>query len=242
MADKKDKKVKKEDKVHISGLKGGQRVTAIEAEPIVTEESAKEEAIKKSKGPKVRGKKYIESKSKVNVTTHYTLEEAVKLAKETSYSSFVGSLELHIIVKKAGTNVNVTLPNSVGKEKRIEIVTEETLKKIADGKIDFDVLVATPDMMPKLVPFARILGPKGLMPSAKNGTLTSDPKKYSGSATNIKTEREAPLVHTVIGKTSMEDKLLIENAEAILKALGGARQVIKVYLKATMGPAIKVRI
>lgn len=239
MADKKDKK---EEKVHISGLKGGQRIKAIEAEPMVSEEAATEEAKKKAKGPRVRGKKYIESKGKVNITNLYSIPEAIKLAKETSYSSFDGSMEMHIQVKKAGTSVNVALPHSVGKEKKVEVASDETIKKLAEGKIEFDVLVATPDMMPKLVPFARLLGPKGLMPNPKNGTLTSDPKKYSAGSVTIKTEREAPLIHTMFGKVSMEDKLLSENAEAILKALGGARQVVKIFIKPTMGPSIKVRV
>jgi large subunit ribosomal protein L1 len=239
MADKKDKK---EEKVHISGLKGGQRIKAIEAEPMVSNEASPEEAKKKVKGPRVRGKKYVESKGKINIANLYTLAEAIKLAKETSYSSFDGSMEMHIQVKKTGTSVNVALPHSLGKEKKVEVASDETIKKLSEGKVDFDVLVATPDMMPKLVPFARLLGPRGLMPNPKNGTLTSDPKKYSAGSVTIKTEREAPLIHTMFGKVSMEDKLLSENAEAILKALGGARQVVKIFIKPTMGPSIKVRV
>ena len=237
-----DEKKQKEEKIEISGLKGGQRITAIDAEPVMTNDSSSEESKKQKKAPKSRGKKYQENKAKVNSSNLYSLPEAIKLAKETSYSSFDGSMEMHLTVKKTGTNVNVNLPHSLGREKKVEIVSDETIKKLTDGKIDFDVLVATPETMPKLVPFARLLGPKGLMPNPKNGTLISDPKKYAAGATNIKTEREAPLVHTIFGKVSMEDKVLVENAEAILKALGGSKQVLQIHIKATMGPSIKTRV
>ncbi|MBI2066381.1 50S ribosomal protein L1, partial [Candidatus Woesebacteria bacterium] len=93
--------------------------------------------------------------------------------------------------------------------------------------------------------FARILGPKGLMPNPKNGTLISDIKKaksFSAATLNLKTEKEAPLVHTVVGKVSQEGKELKENTEAILNALGGQKQVVKAYLKATMGPSVRVAV
>ncbi|MEK7112108.1 MAG: hypothetical protein AAB875_02160, partial [Patescibacteria group bacterium] len=206
-------------KVHISGLKGGQRIKVVEAESAPPAEGEKEEAeeIKKKKGPKVRGKKYQEAKTKLSAGQFYPLPEAIKLVKETSYSKFDGTVELHLVVKKTGTTAKVTLPHSAGKEKKVEIASDETIKKLTAGKIDFDVLLATAEMMPKLVPFARILGPKGLMPNPKNGTLLTDIKKaksFSAGTLNLKTEKEAPLIHSVVGKVSQNDKELIENAEA----------------------------
>jgi large subunit ribosomal protein L1 len=99
--------------------------------------------------------------------------------------------------------------------------------------------------MPKLVPFARLLGPKGLMPNPKNGTLVADIKKaksFSTGAVTLKTEKEAPLIHTVIGKNSQKDEEIIENAEAVLKALGGSKQIVKAYMKSTMSPSIRLQI
>jgi len=240
----KKRKQEKPEKIHIAGLKGGQRIKTVEAEPVVEQASERvEEQEKKPKHvPKIRGKKYLEAKAKVNPANFYTLSEAIKLLKETSTSKFDGSAELHIVVKKAGTSVNVTLPHAGGKEKKVEIASEATIKKLTEGKIDFDVLVATPEMMPKLVPFARILGPRGLMPNPKNGTLVKDPKKFSGNSLNIKTEREAPLVHTVFGKVSQDAKELNKNAEEILRVLGAGKQIVKAYVKATMGPSIKIRV
>jgi len=249
--EEKPKKQRKEEpqKVHISGLKGGQRIKVVEIEPTeaTVEETpgVKAEEKKKVKPPKVRGKKYLEAKAKVNPTQTYPLNQAIKLAKETSYSTFDGTMELHLQVKKVGLSANVVLPHGTGKEKRIELASEETIKKLEGGKIDFDVLIATPEIMPKLLPFARTLGPKGLMPNPKNGTLVNDIKKaknFSANTLTLKTEKGAPLVHTSFGKVSMDEKELTKNAEAIIAALGGTKQIIKAYTKASMGPSIKIAI
>jgi large subunit ribosomal protein L1 len=243
-ADKEKKhKQEKPEKVHIAGLKGGQRIKTIEAEPIIESETeATQEEKKAKKAPKVRGKKYLEAKGKINIANLYSVTEAIKLMKETSFSEFDGSAEMHLTVKKTGTSVKVTLPHAGGKAKIVEVASDDTVKKLADGKIDFDVLVSTPEMMPKLVPFARLLGPKGLMPNPKNGTLLSDPKKYAANTLTVKTEREAPLVHTVFGKVSQEAKELKENAEEIIRVLGGGKQIVRAYVKATMGPSIKLNV
>lgn len=249
---KSDKAHKKDEaKVHISGLKGGQRVKAVEASP--TEEMAAEDTNlvngKESKASKkverTRGKKYIESKKAFDREKLYNVAEAVKLVKSTSYSKFDGTMELHLIVKKVGTSANVTLPFQAGKQKKVEIATEDTIVKLKAGTVDFDILVATAAMMPKLVPFARLLGPKGLMPNPKNGTLVADDKKakaYSTGSILVKTEKEAPLVHSVVGKNSQKDEEIIANTEAILKALGGAKQIIKAYLTSSMSPSVKLAV
>ncbi|MCX6705121.1 MAG: 50S ribosomal protein L1 [Candidatus Woesebacteria bacterium] len=236
-------------KVHLSGLQGGQRVKMVGAEePVATEVNAEGEVVKKSNRKiveKIRGKKYVESKKKFDNTKTYSTAEAIKLVKETSYSKFDGTVELHIIVKKAGISAQVALPHQAGKTKKIEIASDETIEKLKTGKIDFDILVATTEMMPKLVPFARLLGPKGLMPNPKNGTLVPDEKKakaFSTGSVLLKTEKEAPLVHTVIGKVSQDTKELVENLEAIFKAFGGGKQIDKAYIKATMGPSVKVKV
>lgn len=243
--EKERKQEGKKDEIHIAGLKGGQRVKIIEAEPIITTEEVKKEAEKKvKKAPRIRGKKYNAVKAKVDRNKTYPPKEAIKLVKATSYSKFDGSVEAHLIIKKVGHSVQVALPHSAGKEKKVEIATDETIEKLKAGKIDFDILVATVDMMPKLVPFARILGPKGLMPNPKNGTLVPDIKKaksVGGNTITIKTEKEAPLIHTVIGKVSQKEEELAENLAAIIKAVS-EKQIEKAYLKATMGPSIKLKI
>ncbi|MGD0523130.1 MAG: hypothetical protein ABSA43_01060 [Candidatus Microgenomates bacterium] len=242
------KKARKETKIHIAGLKGGQRIKAIESETVVTESAETEKgAEKKNKQVRVRvrGKKWAQAKSKIDRTKFYQLPDALKLVKETSYSKFDGTMEMHIQVKKVGVSANVTLPFSAGKQKRVEIANEGTIAKLKAGKIDFDILIATPEIMPKLVPFARVLGPKGLMPNPKNGTLVTDPKAIKTAPANLialKTEKEAPLIHTVLGKVSQKDEELKANADAIIKALGGGKQIVKVHISSTMGPAVKIAI
>ncbi len=145
-------------------------------------------------------------------------------------------------IKKVGTSVNVKLPYSTGKKKKVEIASNATIEKLKKGKTDFDLLLATPDMMPKLVPFAKILGPKGLMPNPKNGTLIKtkdEAKKFSGNTINIKTEKKAPVIHAVVGKVKMEDKKLIGNVEEIFSKIG-KKQITNAYLTSTMGPSIKI--
>ncbi|MFZ3301138.1 MAG: hypothetical protein WA152_00305 [Microgenomates group bacterium] len=194
---------------------------------------------------KVRGKKYLESKGKVSRTTLYKTEDAIKAVKESSYSKFDGTMELHLVVKKAGVNVQTTLPYSTGKQKKIEIADDKTLAKLKEGKVDFDLLLATADMMPKLAMFARLLGPKGLMPNPKNGTVIKsekDAEKFKGNLITLKTEREAPIVHTSFGKVSQKDEELVKNAEAILSALGGSKTIIRAFMKSTMSPSVKIQI
>jgi len=237
-------------KVHLSGLGGGQRVKMVGAEePITTEVNAEGEVVKKSGGrkivEKVRGKKYVEAKKKFDNSKTYSINEAINFVKETSYSKFDGTVELHLLTKKTGISASLTLPHQAGKQKKVEIASDTTIEKLKTGKIDFDILVATAAMMPKLVPFARLLGPKGLMPNPKNGTLVATDakaKSFSTGSVVLKTEKEAPLVHTVVGKVSQETKELSDNLEAILKAFGGGKQIEKAFIKATMGPSVKVQL
>jgi len=258
---KKHEKAHKEEakKVHLAGLKGGQRVKMVGAE--IPPEQAATETTEKAKGserghsaelsrsPKrverIRSKKYQEVKKKFDNSKTYSAAEAIKLVKETSYSKFDGTMELHMSLKKVGVSAQVALPHQAGRTKKVEVATDATVEKLKAGKIDFDILVATASMMPKLIPFARLLGPKGLMPNPKNGTLVTDAKKaqaFSAGIVTLKTEKEAPLVHAVIGKVSQDGKELAENLEAIFKALGGTKQIYKAYLKATMGPSVKVKV
>lgn len=246
-----EKKMKKHKadkpvKVHVAGLKGGQRIKAIEAEPIVDAPTSTDQASeKKAKGPKVRSKKYQAGKVKINREKMYSISEAIKLIKEVSYSKFDGTMEMHIVVKKTGLSAQVTLPFSAGRSKKVEIANDETIKKLAEGKIDFDVLLATAEMMPKLVVFAKLLGPRGLMPNPKNGTLITDAKKAASFNTNaitLKTEKEAPLVHTTFGKVSQKDEELVKNAEAIIKAMGEGKQIVRAFISASMSPAVRLQI
>lgn len=233
--------------VHLAGLKGGQRVKMVGDEE--TEIKKGEEKSQSPKGKKIveraHSKKYTAAKAKLEHEKFHKVSEAVALVKEASYSKFDGTMELHLVLKKIGASIQVSLPHQAGRQKKVEIATDETIEKLKNGKIDFDILVATADMMPKLVPFARLLGPKGLMPNPKNGTLVNDPKKakeFSTGTITLKTEREAPLVHAVVGKVSQKGEEITENIEVILKAFGGDKGIVRAFLKSTMSPSAKIKI
>lgn len=205
-----------------------------------TEKSKKAVLAKKSK--KVRGKKYQAVRAQLDKTKIYDPAMAITLVKKFSYAKFDASVEAHIVVKEIGTSVDLTLPYSTGKSVRVLIANDQVLADIEQGKIDFDVLLASPELMPKLAKLARVLGPKGLMPNPKNGTLTPKPeikkKELEAGAFTLKTEKKAPLMHLVIGKVSMDDKMLEENLLTLLKAL--KNKIIRLNLAPTMGPAIRV--
>lgn len=208
---------------------------------------AKEEEVKevpKAKAKKVRGKKYQAVRAKLDKTKLYSPTEAIELVKKLSYSKFVGSIEAHLVVREEGLAVNLALPHSTGKSVKVAIVDKKVLTDIEAGNIDFDVLVAHPEFMPKLAKHARILGPKGLMPNPKNGTLTPNPelkkKELEAGKFVLKTEKKAPLMHLSIGKTDMDTKDLVENIKALMTTLKG--KIVKLSIAASMSPGIKVNV
>jgi large subunit ribosomal protein L1 len=236
------------------GLKGGERVATVSGEPIIEEEPATAEAMARRRAPRIRGKKHKTACAKIDKDKTYPLIEAIKLVKKISYSKFDGTVELHIAIKptgkkKASFSKSVTLPHSAGKKKKVEIADEKTIEKLKaasgpGGKIDFDVLLATAEMMPKLVAFAKILGPRGLMPNPKTGTLiknAKEAKKFGGNTITVKAERKQPIIHTSFGKVSQKESELVENAEAILAAIG-KKQIVKAFMKATMSPSVKLKV
>ena len=211
------------------------------------EESKKKE--KKEKKIRVRSKRYVEKASLVEKNKLYPIPEAIALVKQTSLTKFDGTVELHINLNlqvlgdKKDVRGSVTLPHGTGKEVKVVIADDKILDEITAGKINFDILVAHPSMMPKLAKVARILGPKGLMPNPKNGTVSPDPEKrakeLSHGQVNFKTEPDQPLIHMIVGKVSFDDKKLVENIEAIVKAVGTGK-ISKATLAATMGPGVKI--
>jgi large subunit ribosomal protein L1 len=200
------------------------------------------QAAVKAKKARSRSMKYQAVRAQIDKTTKYDPFAAVELVKKLSYTSFPGTVTAHLVVKEAGISAPVTLPHSTGKTLRVAIVNDEVMEKIASGVIDFDVLLATPQYMPKLAKFAPVLGPKGLMPNPKNGTLTPNPeaqqKKLAAGTTTIKTEKKAPLIHVQIGKTSMDTKDIVENLSALMKAFN--TKLVRVAIAATMCPGVKV--
>ena len=200
---------------------------------------AEQKAVTKKNG---RSKKYAQKRSLVDRTKKYTLIEAITLVKKLSYSAFAGSITLDAVVKDVGKLGTLSLPHSTGKVIRVGIVDDALLAEIETGVFNFDVLVTTPQHMPKLAKFARVLGPKGLMPNPKNGTVTPKPeqkkKELEKGAIELKTEKKAPVIHITIGKTTTGDDELIANIAEIFKVTGG--KIRTATLSATMSPSVKI--
>ena len=212
---------------------------------VETEAAPAEEVSATVRKTRVRGKKYLAARKKVDPNQLYSLPEAIKLVKETSIASFGGKVEAHVTVLDIGNAGEIVFPHLEASSKKIVILNDAILAEIKDGKIDFDILIATPATMPKLLPFARTLGPKGLMPNPKSGTLTDKPeeavKKLSVAKTMIKTEKKAPVVHIVVGKVSQPEKELEANVAELIKVIKPIK-IKKLALCATMGPSVKIKI
>jgi len=217
-----------------------------------TTESEKKDSPLRQKVSKYAAKKglvkkissrYKESAKAVDNGTSYPLDKAVNVLKKFKDAKFDETIELHINTREGKVSGEVELPHGTGKKRIIKIADEKILADIEKGKIDFDVLVATPDMMPKLAKVARILGPRGLMPNPKAGTVTPKPdeaiKKLEGGSVNFKTEAKASVIHLSIGKKSFEDKKIEENVKAIVKSIGKDK-IKSAFLTSTMNPGIRL--
>ena len=221
------------------------------------------------------GKKYLEAKKLVDKSS-YSIEEAVALLKKTSTTKFDASCEAHMNLgvdpKQADQNIrtSASLPHGTGKETRvvafvnegqvkaakaagaIEAGTEELVKKIEKGWLDFDVAVATPDQMKELGKVAKILGQKRLMPNPKAGTVTPDFEKVIGELkkgkVEIRVDKEGNL-HNIFGKVSFDEAKLKENLQAFIKAVLDVKPasskgsfIRTLTVTTTMGPGIPLEV
>lgn len=191
------------------------------------------------------GKAMTTAKSQVDRNKNYAIEEAVSLVKKTNITSFNATVTLHLnlTAKDAPTRVELTFPHSAGAAKKVAIVSDELLAKLDKGVIDFDILVTSPAFMPKLAKYAKLLGPKGLMPNPKAGTVTPNPeakaKEFEGGKTQVKAEPKYPLMHVTVGKTSQPEAELVANIRAMIEAVR-PKFIVKATLAATMSPGIKL--
>jgi len=223
-----------------------------------------------------RSKKYQEAFKALEKDKVYELDEAVELLPKTSFVKFDPSVEVHINLnvdpKQADQNVRATvvLPNSSGKSQRVAVLApaakqkeakdagadvvgeDKLLEDIKKGKFDFEILVATPDKMADLGKYAKELGPKGLMPNPKSGTVTNDlaktVKELKGGRIEFRTDQYG-IIHQAVGKLSLKPTELRANIEALLKAVRQAKPeavrgtyIEKVSLTTTMGPALRVKL
>ncbi|MFL5862862.1 MAG: 50S ribosomal protein L1 [Solirubrobacteraceae bacterium] len=220
------------------------------------------------------GKAYLDAKQRFDRAREYTPSEAIALVKQLGSAKFDESVEVHV---RTGLNVRhadeqlrgtIALPNGMGKEVKIAVFAqgdkardaeeagadivggEDLAKQIQEGFDDFDVAIATPDMMPIVGRLGRILGPAGKMPNPKVGTVTMDVAKAVSESkagkVEYRTDRTA-IVHLVIGKKDFDERLLLENYAAVIDELIRAkpaaakgRYIRSVTFASTMGPGVKV--
>jgi large subunit ribosomal protein L1 len=220
------------------------------------------------------GRKYLDARGKIDREREYAPSEAVRLVKENKPSKFDESVELHI---RTGLNVRhadeqlrgtVALPHGLGKEVTVAVFAkgdkareaeeagadvvgaEDLAERVQDGFTDFDVAIATPDLMPVVGRLGRILGPQGKMPNPRVGTVTMDVRKAveesKAGKVEYRTDRTAN-VHLTIGKTSFDEGALLDNYTAIIEEIirakpSGAkgRYIKSITLTSTMGPGVKV--
>ena len=224
-----------------------------------------------------QSKKYTEAVSKIEKNKLYSAVDAVKLAKETSIAKFDASVEvamkLNLDTKKSDQQLRgaVVLPNGTGKSKKVLVIAKGDNAKIAteagadyvgdtdmltkiekENWFDFDVIIATPDMMAQLGKLGKVLGPKGLMPNPKTGTVTTDVKKAIDDVKKGRVEYRTDSygnVHGLIGKVSFDDEKLLENLKAFVDVIIKSKPttvkgtyVKNISVTTTMGPGIKVDI
>lgn len=219
-----------------------------------------------------RAKGYRKSAELLEKGKTYTLEEAVALAKKTSHVKFDATVELHVNLgvdpRHADQNIrdNLVLPAGTGKHVRIAVLTDEPaaaleagaelaghqefLAELDKGNMNFDILISTPALMPKLGKYARTLGPRGLMPNPKSGTVTTDVNKAVAEAKAGRVEYRVDstgIVHLGIGKVSFTATQLLQNLSAVLASIKANKPAsVKgnylkaVYLTTSMGPSITV--
>jgi len=252
-AEKEAKKSETTEEVETSTPQSTEDTTPAEAAPAATQETKaeeveapkKEKKTKKEKFAKVQAdsKRHTENRTYVSKTQSYTLDQALEALKKFKKAKFDETVELHVNVKEKATSGQVTLPHGTGKTLTIKVADDAIIAEVEKGKINFDVLVATPSMMPKLARVAKVLGPRGLMPNPKNGTITENTdeavKKLSAGQISYKTEPVSPILHVSVGKVSFEDNQLKENITTLLSSIG-ASNIKSAVLKSTMSPGIKL--
>jgi large subunit ribosomal protein L1 len=222
------------------------------------------------------GKRIENIKKGLDLEKKYTVEEAVKLLKEKANAKFDETIELHVKLgidpKKADQNVRGTtpLPHGTGKKIRVAVIAKgeklmeakesgadivgstELIDEISKGKIDFDVLVVTPDLMKDVAKLGKVLGPKGLMPNPKTGTVTFEigavVKEIKAGRVEFKNDAYG-IIHVGCGKKSFSENALVENVKTVIDAIIKAKPstskgkyINSVYLSSTMGPGLCLKI
>lgn len=200
----------------------------------------------KTKKKRSHSSHYAHARAQIDAQKKYSRTDAIELLNKISYTKFDGTVEIHVktVAKKGQDPLRglVSLPSGAPKQKKIAIADEALIEKIKKGTIDFDILIATPTFMPQLALVAKILGPKGLMPNSKSGTVVDDPQAALQELSSGKVEYKTDSlgnIHLGIGKVSWDTEKLVANIDAFLKVIPTNR-ISTLTVCATMGPSIKI--
>lgn len=276
-ADKSEKAVAKAGKRSAKAIKEAEQLGAKEARKAAKTEEEAEDKPKKVVKPtrsrlERRGKGFRKSAEQLEKGKSYKLDEAVELAKKTSHVKFDATVELHVNLnvdpRHADQNIrdNVLLPSGTGKDVRVAVLTDdeaaakkagadiagndELLAQLEKGSLNFDILIATPTLMAKLGKYARVLGPRGLMPNPKSGTVTTDVARAVAEAKAGRVEYRVDstgIVHLGVGKVSFTPQQLTDNLQAVMSSIRANKPngvkglyIKSAHLTTTMGPSIAI--
>ncbi len=233
---------------HESSKLGGKHSTG----PQAKDKKAKTKKVKRG-AKRIRSTHYKTALAKIDKSKNYNLNDALDVLLDLPKTKFDESVELHFNLIEKIPTLTISLPHGIGREIKVAVMdpTKDTkaandlLKEMESGKINFDILIAHPSAMPMLAKVARILGPKGLMPNPKNGTISSNTdqaaKNFLGGQVNFKPEAKQPVLHTLVGKVSFGKDKLKENIESLITGVNKGK-IKSLYLKSTMSPSIRVNL
>ena len=237
----------------------------IESLPAETTPKTTKTAKKQIKKNHHLGRNYRQALRKIDKTKIYPAEEAIKILKETSFTKFDPTVEIHLNLTEKNLHGTVKFPHSTGEKKQkrylvfsnkfqssdknVLTANEESISQIEKGKLkpgrDFDVVIASPAFMPSLIKIAKILGPSAMMPNPKNGTVTDNPKGLIESrdtnADEYLSDPTAPIIHTKLGKLSSSETQIKDNLKALIVAIGPSK-IRKATISSTMSPGVRLDI
>ena len=243
--------IKEEDLDSIRAIYNADSI-AIPTKEEVKEAEAKEEVIEEAKKnarkvvARKRSNKYKTMAKAIKKDELYSVTNAVAILAKLSKASKLKTVELHLNTRETGLRGELKLPHSTGKDIKIAIFSDEVAAKITANNIDFDILLCTPADMPKIARFAKILGPKGLMPNPKSGTVTEHPeeraKQLAGGGTlPYKTEAKFPIIHLNLGSITQKNDDLVDNINEAIKSIN-VTKIKSAYLSCTHTPSVKLAI
>ncbi len=203
-----------------------------------------EEKPKKVIAPRKRSNKYKAMTKLVKHLELYSVKDAVEILSNLAKATKLKTVELHLNTRETGLRGELKLPHSTGKEVKIAIFSDEIAAKITAGHLDFDMLLCTPADMPKIARFAKVLGPKGLMPNPKSGTVTEHPEERakqlaSGGTLPYKTEAKFPIIHLNFGPVTQKSEDLVDNINEAIRSIG-VTKIKSAFISCTHTPSVKL--